>query len=101
MIPLRNGVANHKMQAHLEALRCIKLRSTIHTVRASPSWEAVYKEDTKQWAVCCVCNCDVTWAYITHSDASRALVTHNCRACGKIVCSVCSPAGDMIPGEGM
>jgi hypothetical protein len=31
------------------------------------------------WMPCCVCGIDVTWPYITHSDACRALATHNCR----------------------
>jgi hypothetical protein len=31
------------------------------------------------WTPCCVCQLDCTWAYILHSEASRALVTHHCR----------------------
>lgn len=31
------------------------------------------------WVSCCLCGLDCTWAYIMHSDASRALVTHRCK----------------------
>ena len=47
-----------------------------------------------------LCGFDCSWLYITHSDAARALVTHTCSSCGKTVCSVCAPAGDVIPGDG-
>jgi hypothetical protein len=33
----------------------------------------------KQWVPCAVCGLDVTWPYVLHSDASRAIVAHNCR----------------------
>jgi hypothetical protein len=36
-----------------------------------------------------------------HSEASRALVTHHCAVCRRIVCTYCAPAGDIIPGDGM
>lgn len=78
-----------------------------------------------KWRKCSVCDCDPTWPCITRSDAARSTVTHNCRLtclvheiativlsniiavmlvfrlCGNIVCSVCSPSGDDVPGEGV
>ena len=33
----------------------------------------------QQWVNCSVCTLDVTWPYVLHSDASRAIVAHNCR----------------------
>ncbi len=35
------------------------------------------------------------------SDAARPAVTHTCSACGCVVCSVCAPAGDKLPGDGL
>lgn len=55
---------------------------------------------SKQWVPCSVCGLDVTWPYVLHSDASRAIVAHNCRKCGEVVCSLCAPAGDSLPGDG-
>jgi hypothetical protein len=54
----------------------------------------------KQWVPCNVCGLDVTWPYVLHSDASRAVVAHNCRKCGEVVCTICSPSGDSLPGDG-
>eukprot|EP01034_Spumella_vulgaris_P032631 gene32631-40264_t len=55
---------------------------------------------THVWKHCYLCGLDVTWPYMLHSDASRATVTHNCSACGEVVCSACAPAGDQLPGDG-
>lgn len=55
---------------------------------------------THAWKPCYLCGLDTTWPYMMHSDASRATVTHNCMACGEVVCSACSPAGDQLPGDG-
>ena len=57
--------------------------------------------ETISWLPCSVCGLDVTWPYPLHSDSSRAFATHNCSACGKIVCSLCSPAADQLPGDGI
>jgi hypothetical protein len=58
-------------------------------------------DDNTSWLPCSVCSLEVTWPYMMHSDASRSIATHNCSSCGKIVCTVCSPAGDEIPGDGI
>lgn len=49
---------------------------------------------------CGVCGFDTNWPYILKSDANRGLVSHNCSICGLLVCAVCGPAGDSIPGDG-
>jgi len=57
--------------------------------------------DEMTWLPCSVCGLEVTWPSIMHSDASRALATHNCSACGRIVCTLCAPAGEQIQGDGI
>lgn len=41
--------------------------------------------DKKKWVPCSVCGLDVTWPYVLHSDASRAIVAHNCRYSALII----------------
>lgn len=87
------------------------------------------EQDAGSWLACGVCGLDVTWPFILHSEASRALVTNTCRylldlatvfvllvlpilhhhphsfciysVCRQVVCSVCAPAGDPLPGDGV
>lgn len=93
----------------------------------APTWQSIYDEDStdihsqekntskaeplsapsddtspfKKWTKCCVCTNDTTWVNILKSEGSRARNTHNCRMCGKIVCSICSPAGETLLGDGV
>jgi len=53
------------------------------------------------WRNCSVCELDVAWPYMMHSDANRATVTHNCSKCHAVVCTLCAPVGDKIPGDGL
>eukprot|EP01038_Epipyxis_sp_PR26KG_P006204 gene6204-8543_t len=53
------------------------------------------------WMTCHICGLDVLWPYVLKSDASRAICTHNCSMCGQVVCSICAPAGDELPGDGL
>lgn len=57
-------------------------------------------EDILDWTACGVCSLDTTWSNVLKSDASRARCTHHCRNCGTVVCTVCSPSGDTLMGEG-
>lgn len=98
--PLSHGVDDHKMSNHIAALRSIKMK-TSPVLREAPQWQNIYDSDTNRWAKCYVCDSDPTWAFITKSDATRALVYHNCRSCGKVVCSICAPNGDIVPGDGV
>lgn len=50
---------------------------------------------------CSICGLEVTWPFMLHSAASRALVTNRCASCGNVVCTVCAPAGDNLPGDGL
>ncbi len=59
------------------------------------------KDEQGNWRKCSICSLDVTWPYITKSNACRASATMNCQRCGKICCVVCAPAGDQIPAEAM
>lgn len=59
------------------------------------------EEEYTVWTPCSVCGLEVTWPYIAHSEATRGIVTHTCSACGKVVCTVCAPAGDQLPGDGL
>mmetsp|Transcript_11824 Transcript_11824/g.19250 ORF Transcript_11824/g.19250 Transcript_11824/m.19250 type:complete len:1123 (-) Transcript_11824:165-3533(-) len=53
----------------------------------------------RMYASCYLCEQDVTWCYITSSISCRAAATHRCGFCNQIVCSVCAPIGDEIPGS--
>ena len=59
------------------------------------------KDEQGNWRKCNICGLEVTWPYITKSNACRASATTNCQRCGKICCVVCAPAGDQIPAEAM
>ena len=38
------------------------------------------KHVSTEWRGCVVCELDPTWAFVLHSEATRAHVTHNCRS---------------------
>lgn len=101
IVPLTSVVKNHEMSAHIEALRSMKLKQATVPMRDGPTWEPIYSAASKAWSRCHVCLSDPLWPYITKSEPTRGLVTHNCRSCGKVCCSVCSPAGDLIPADGI
>lgn len=98
---LRDSLDEHHVSAHIRALRSFKLARNSVARLEPPIWQKAYDEVTQKWATCGVCLSDPTWPFITNSDASRALVYHNCRACGKIVCVMCAPAGDSVPASGV
>jgi hypothetical protein len=60
--------------------------------------ETVNKID--HWSTCYLCGLDVSWMYISRSEATKALVSHRCSNCNRVVCCVCAPAGDKLPDEG-
>jgi hypothetical protein len=53
------------------------------------------------WRVCGVCGDDCTMVFTTSGLSARSSGTHHCRACGRIVCCACAPAGETIPAEGI
>ena len=71
------------------------------TASTSTRGSLINNFDEQKYKNCSVCKEDVTWPYLTSSDACRATATQNCGACGKIVCNICAPAGESIPGEGV
>ena len=50
---------------------------------------------------CSICGLNCNWAYLLKSNANYGLLAHNCFVCGRIVCRICAPAGDEIPGDGL
>jgi hypothetical protein len=58
-------------------------------------------DEEDDWVPCGICGLEVTWPYRMHSDASRALVTHHCCNCGIVICTLCGPAGEKLPGDGI
>ena len=98
---LRDSIDEHYVKSHIEALRNYKVATNAVRRTEPPKWQKSYDDESKQWAQCSVCHSDPTWPFITNSDATRALVYHNCRACGKIVCVMCAPAGDSVPDSGI
>jgi hypothetical protein len=102
----RNTVDDHHMSSHIRSIRMLKMISSsadtaTAVARKPPAWQPVRDPCTNKWARCSVCHSDPTWPYITNGDACRALVYHHCRACGKVVCVMCAPAGDSIPDVGV
>lgn len=92
---------DHSMRAYADAFRDVTL-GTRHlfpsTVRNLPQLQNPVLNG--KFVPCGVCNEDVVWPYLTKSIACRASATKNCAICGKIVCNVCAPAGEKIPGDG-
>lgn len=100
-MPLTCVVKNHEMSEHIEALRSMKLKESTVPIRSGPTWEPIFDSNTKTWTRCHLCQSDPLWPYTTKSEPTRGHVTHHCRSCGKVCCSVCSPAGDSIPADGI
>ena len=124
IIPIQSAVRNHYMRSHIEAMRSLRLGNCFSSCErvSPPTWQPIYENkdvsdcnspsslksfyNSKSceniiWARCYVCDSDPTWPYITRSDAARGMAVHNCRSCGRVVCSVCSPSGDKIPADGI
>jgi hypothetical protein len=101
IVPLTSVVKDHAMTEHLEALRSLKLKQATVPIRDGPNWEHIYNQSTQQWTRCHICQSDPLWPYITKSEPTRGIVSHNCRSCGRVCCSVCAPAGDTIPADGI
>lgn len=74
----------------------------MNSTKSNPSIPTSYTSTSSRvmLSICTICQNDVTWPYITHGDATRGGVTHYCGLCQRVVCTICSPAGDKIPGEG-
>lgn len=91
--------------ASLRGLRNINIsglrRASLVEINSKSSSNSLASSVTDGVVRCAVCELNPTWAYITHSDSTRAFVSHICSICRKICCSVCAPAGEQIPGDGV
>jgi len=113
-------VGDHKLHNYLTALRSIKTQynllsssSAAPALRASQLMQSHDATGDKgacvvrnemhggKYVDCHVCKNPPTWPYVMRGPASASLVAHNCRSCGLVACSVCAPAGDEVPGEGI
>jgi hypothetical protein len=99
-------LSHHLLTSYLASLRGLRNVTTsgshaslVHT-NLKPSFGSITSV-TDCVVRCAVCELNPTWAYITHSDSTRAFVSHICSICRKICCSVCAPAGEQIPGDGV
>ena len=118
-------LSDHKLHNYVNAIRSIKMQynillassppqpgvTTAPALRSSKIQESLIAQGSEElvsarsplstFSRCSVCDCPPTWMYILKSAAALSRVAHNCRACGKVVCAVCAPAGDEIPDEGV
>ena len=95
-------VDDHDMGAYAAAFASVSHGSSLRDHHAGfiiPAPQRPYVDG--KFVPCGVCKEDVVWPFLTKSTASRAIATSNCALCGKIVCNVCAPAGELIPGDGI
>lgn len=98
------SIQDHEMQSYWNNLRSLRLDSVLRTksltFKPHVKWESLCKGDEK-FKICKICLSDPNWAYILQSAANRAYVSHHCNLCGQIVCVLCAPTGEEIPGDGL
>lgn len=96
-----HAVEDHRMEAHLEALREARWsRGYLPPIRSRPAFQPAVRNN--QYEPCSCCGSNTTWTSLAPgSDSARAYSTHHCRACGKIVCAFCAPAADIVAGDGI
>ena len=101
---LTRGFDDHKMHGHWVAMRSLRQASGYCNTEAHHTTIEHYletKTDDSKSKNCSICGLDVSWAYITHSDASVSQTSHSCAICKRTVCSICAPAGDVFKGDGI
>lgn len=104
-------ITDHYNKSYFAALRTLRHARVVAGTMAPPPGTTggqirrpmltPLRDASGNWLPCSVCAEDATWPYITKSTSSRASATHHCMACGSICCSVCAPAGDQIPDDGL
>lgn len=94
-------VSDHAMAEYARSLRGVYHQDKSPSEKAVAEPRKPIMENAKDYAPCGICGEDLVWPFITKSLACRATNTHNCAACGIVVCTVCAPAGDKIPGDGV
>ena len=102
-------VKQHEMCEYWIAMRGAKTQMVLKSMSRSNSnassknyliGEFLGDSCDEHFRTCGICNLDVTWPFISHSDASVSTCSQNCSVCGIVVCVICAPAGDVIPGNG-
>jgi hypothetical protein len=98
---MSTSVSDHAMAEYAMSLREVyhQHKSSSEKIVAPPRQPIM--ENAHVFTPCGICGEDLVWPFITKSVACRATNTHNCAACGIVVCTVCAPAGDKIPGDGV
>jgi len=76
-------------------------RSPASALQSSSSTSVTKVAQVSPWVSCEVCELDVTWPCVSHSDATRSRQAVNCSNCGCVCCVVCAPAGDTVLGDGI
>lgn len=94
-------VDDHDMAEYSNSMREVMndRRASMNKIQKREAPEHMDAREGSGWRRCNVCEMDVTWPFITKSNACRAAATVHCQACGKLCCVVCAPAGDKIPDE--
>jgi hypothetical protein len=100
------SIDDHNMSDYVSILRgyCLNrqiLEGKVSKIKLVPKQPALIKGTSNKYQVCGVCQADCMWPFITKNLPSRVAGTHNCKLCGSIVCVICAPAGESIPGEGI
>ena len=104
-------VSDHYNKSYFAAIRALKHRrqAAVGSMRVRPpvtlaplkTATATSADGSTGWTPCHVCGTDTTWPYTLKSSLTRSSGTHHCVACGQVCCSVCAPAGDAIPDDGI
>jgi len=97
----------HRRQAAVGSMRVrppvtlAPLKTATSTATSTATATATVADGSTGWTPCHVCGTDTTWPYTLKSSLTRSSGTHHCVACGQVCCSVCAPAGDAIPDDGI
>ncbi len=96
---MESCVEDHGMSSYMSAFADVaNYAKTEHSDFKLPAVQLAFVNN--KYIPCGVCNEDVVWPYLTKSIACRASATSTCCLCGNVVCNVCAPAGEKIPGDG-
>jgi len=96
-----NTVEHHKLSSIMDSIR------EVHTTRnlkvEPPRWKPanISSTDSPANILCAVCGYDVSWHHTGGSATSTARATYHCRACGEIVCGMCSKNKFALPELGL
>lgn len=92
-------ITHHLMGQYLESLRNLRSRRRLSQMLEEPE-SRTSSVDEPSDSKCNLCEINPTWAFITHSDSTRGVVSYSCSVCLRVCCAICAPAGDSVPGDG-